>query len=299
LNSHNSDKAEIDPDALHKQGREEYNAGYRELGLRHLKEANALWVEKWQAVIDKTPANHNAREQLAYYLTRAGKTEAAQAEYDKLTAALSLDDDDRFFHHTYNQGLMRTGTSALAQRRARFRSLVKHFEQTLPMSGDIAECGCFRGLSAFTLCHYLKRQNPHFTGQGFHLFDSFQGLSAFTEKDSADSDKGEPGKFACSENKVRANLAAFPRIKFYPGWIPTRFHEVKNRKFKFLNLDVDIYEPTRDSIRFFYPRLVPGGVIVCDDYNWSGARTAIEECKAELGFEVMETGYNQAVIKKI
>ena len=40
------------------------------------------------------------------------------------------------------------------------------------------------------------------------------------------------------------------------GWIPDRFVEVKNKKFSFINIDVDIYEPTKKSLEFFFPRLI-------------------------------------------
>ena len=63
-----------------------------------------------------------------------------------------------------------------------------------------------------------------------------------------------------------------------------------------MHVDVDVYQPTRDSIEYFYPRLVPNGVIVCDDYNWPGARKAIEEVCARVGAEFATTPYTQAYI---
>ena len=61
---------------------------------------------------------------------------------------------------------------------------------------------------------------------------------------------------------------------------PDRFNEVADRRFSFLHIDVDLYEPTRDSIAFFYPRMNVGGVIICDDYGFAtcpGATKAIDE----------------------
>jgi hypothetical protein len=52
-----------------------------------------------------------------------------------------------------------------------------------------------------------------------------------------------------------------------------------------VNVDVDLYEPTRDSIEFFYSRLVPGGLLLFDDYGSEmqspGAARAIDEFMAE------------------
>jgi O-methyltransferase len=47
-----------------------------------------------------------------------------------------------------------------------------------------------------------------------------------------------------------------------------------------VHIDVDIYEPTRDSMAFFYPRLNDGGIIICDDYgfkSYPGATKAVDE----------------------
>jgi hypothetical protein len=55
---------------------------------------------------------------------------------------------------------------------------------------------------------------------------------------------------------------------------------VEDRRFKLVHIDVDLYQPTRDSVEFFYPRMVPGGVILCDDYGSTrcpGARRAMDE----------------------
>jgi len=62
--------------------------------------------------------------------------------------------------------------------------------------------------------------------------------------------------------------------------VPEVLEEVRDQRFAFLHLDVDLYAPTRDSLRFFYPRLQPGAVVVCDDYGFTscpGATAAVDE----------------------
>ena len=68
---------------------------------------------------------------------------------------------------------------------------------------------------------------------------------------------------------MRSRLAEFPNISYYKGWIPERFREVESLRFSFVHVDVDLEQPTRDSLEFFYPRLSPGGVLLCDDYGSS------------------------------
>lgn len=85
---------------------------------------------------------------------------------------------------------------------------------------------------------------------------------------------------------MHRNLAEFGgSFRTYKGWVPERFHEVEDRRFSFVHIDVDLYEPTRASLEFFHPRMNPGGIIVCDDYNFTscpGASSAVDDFLAAL-----------------
>jgi hypothetical protein len=107
------------------------------------------------------------------------------------------------------------------------------------------------------------------------------------------------GSLSSGESEIRENLKEFQNVRYYPGWIPDRFSEVADRKFRFVHVDVDLYRPTKDSLEFFYGRLVPGGVIICDDYGFDtcpGARKAVDEFVAEHGLEILDLPSGQGVI---
>jgi O-methyltransferase len=73
-------------------------------------------------------------------------------------------------------------------------------------------------------------------------------------------------------------------VYYHRGWIPERFDEVKDLQFAFVHVDVDLHEPTRDSLVYFYERLVPGGILLCDDYGSAacpGAKQAFDELIAD------------------
>jgi hypothetical protein len=47
-----------------------------------------------------------------------------------------------------------------------------------------------------------------------------------------------------------------------------------------VHIDVDLFDPTLSSIAFFHPRMVPGGVILLDDYGLDtcpGVTAAIDQ----------------------
>jgi hypothetical protein len=79
---------------------------------------------------------------------------------------------------------------------------------------------------------------------------------------------------------VHKTLQGFGNYRLYKGWIPERFSEVADRRFSFVHIDVDLYRPTRDSLEFFYERVIPSGLILFDDYGMKtcpGHRAAADE----------------------
>jgi O-methyltransferase len=139
----------------------------------------------------------------------------------------------------------------------------------VPVPGDTAECGVFAGATSYLICRVFP-DRTHF------IFDSFEGLSKPVGEDGTE---WKQGNLAISLEKAKANLP-FSNISWHKGWIPDRFPDVEGRTFAFVHIDVDLYQPTLDSFKFFYPRMSKGGVIVCDDYGCSGcpgATTAANE----------------------
>jgi hypothetical protein len=140
------------------------------------------------------------------------------------------------------------------------------------VEGDTAECGVFTGASSWLICAANRGR-----GRTHHLFDSFEGLSS---PGAQDGSYWQAGALAAGEQLVLDNLAPFAdSLAFHKGWIPDRFPDVADRTFSFVHVDVDLYQPTLDSIAFFYPRLAPGAILLCDDYACStcpGATEAID-----------------------
>ena len=172
-------------------------------------------------------------------------------------------------------------------RQLRFDSLQQTIQHVLKhdIAGDFAECGCWKGLSAYLTCHYIHQSGG---GREFHVFDSFEGgLSDKNEKDSnlryqlsEEQIRDEKLQFSSTEEHLHHALKGYNFYSLFKGWIPERFSEVADKTYAFVNIDVDLYTPTKDSLEFFFPRLSSGGIIVCDDYNMSqfpGAKEAVDE----------------------
>jgi len=167
-------------------------------------------------------------------------------------------------------------------RHFRFKRLYDSYKRVLNLDGFTVDCGVLRGLSTHILCSILKQHDPNFSGHGVIAIDSFEGLSANRPEDGMDKRTYHKKKlkFTMPIETFSKNMADFPNITTIKGWIPEVLSTLPDNKYRFIHIDVDMYEPTLGCLKYFWPRLIPGGIIVCDDYssyNFKGARLAIDK----------------------
>ncbi|MBU2576881.1 MAG: class I SAM-dependent methyltransferase [Nanoarchaeota archaeon] len=137
------------------------------------------------------------------------------------------------------------------------------------LGGDIAEVGVYKGGSAKILCEIMG-------DKVLHLFDTFEGLPE-TEKGDLVI-KGWLND--TSMEGVRDYLREYDNVFLYKGIFPETSFPVKDKKFCLVHLDTDIYSGTLESLKFFWPRMIRGGRIICHDYNnvdCPGVKKAFEE----------------------
>jgi len=184
-----------------------------------------------------------------------------------------------FFKNYFYINSLTNSTDSLSKR-IRFYSLYQSLKSTLINKPhfNITECGCFNGCSTYIIAKLLEKYNFK---HNFYIFDSFEGLSELKEEDFTKENKHQPiaNSFKANETQFEEIFNKFSFVSIKKGWIPDRFEEVKDEKFSFINIDVDIYEPTRDSLDFFYSRLSNDGCMHLDDYNfreWPGSKIALD-----------------------
>ena len=135
------------------------------------------------------------------------------------------------------------------------------------LSQDTAECGVFKGASSHLILEANRNNN-----KTHHIFDSFSGLSKPTKDDApvdTTSRMWKKNELSVTEDIVRHNLHQFSNIEIHKGWIPECFNNINNKTYSFVHIDVDLYEPTKDCLNFFYDQIAPGGLMVCDDYGYT------------------------------
>lgn len=186
-------------------------------------------------------------------------------------------------------------------------ALARYFQKVLEdrIPGGFVECGVFRGLTALMLSRLSA-------GRGeLYLVDSFEGLSATGPHDDAvwvDPGTGNIHHGASGQrfeqtdfDAVCALFTEHPETMVLKGWIPDVFAQLPDEPWAFVHIDVDLHDPTRACLEHFWPRLSPGGVVLCDDYVtplYPGAMRAMDDFCAQYGIEPLILDTGQAVLRK-
>jgi len=152
-------------------------------------------------------------------------------------------------------------------------------KRTAKIPGDIAEVGVYKGGSAKLIAQF-KGDKP------LHLFDTFEGLPQIRDIDEKNF---YTGQFEAGYEDVKRYLEGVSNLKIYKGLFPDTATPVKDDRFSFVHLDVDIYESNKACLEFFYPRMNPGGIILSHDYiNSPGVRTSFDEFFANKPEPIIE-----------
>lgn len=157
------------------------------------------------------------------------------------------------------------------------------------VEGDYAEVGAFNGGSTKIICESKGTK-------ALHVFDTFEGLP---DTDNNDSEWFEKGQYSCSLESVKAYLSEYNNVHYYKGLFPNTSAPVEDKRFAFVSLDVDLYSSTLDSLRFFYPRMSIGGIIMSHDYvSADGVRQAFDTFFQDKPEPIIELSGSQCLIVK-
>jgi hypothetical protein len=179
----------------------------------------------------------------------------------------------------------------------RFTKILARYElykTIVDLPGDIVECGVFKGQGLLFWAKLIEIFNP-LSPRKVIGFDTFSGVPdtvvSKSDRDSSESFRNYgdvPEKVAAL---ARAQGLAH-RIQIVAGdageTIPRFVAENRGFRVALLNLDFDVFEPTKIALETLYGKVVPDGVICFDEYaihNW-GESDAADECLAGKGLRL-------------
>lgn len=171
--------------------------------------------------------------------------------------------------------------------------------------GDFVECGVFQGDMSLVV---LLASGLRDSGRRLHLFDSFDGI------DPARLAEGEYGGFpgyvemanthyrkAGLYEHVVARFAPYPQVSVRKGFLPESLEGWAPERIAWLHIDLNAAKPEVETLTALFDRIVPGGLIVLDDYGWlpfKAQRDAEDSFFAERGYCVLELPTGQGLVVK-
>lgn len=186
---------------------------------------------------------------------------------------------------SYNDFLLRGSLDRFTKILARYEL----FKMVMEIPGDIVEGGVFKGTGVLYWAKLIQVFNP-LSVRKVVGFDTFEGYPE-TTKHEYDKKAGEQFIQSAMYTEVSPDeimeiakqLHIDHRVELVKGdaSITIKDYVESNPGFRvaLLNLDFDIYDPTAIALEYMYPRVVPGGVIVFDEYavrQWGESDAADE-----------------------
>ncbi|MGZ8216583.1 TylF/MycF/NovP-related O-methyltransferase [Methylomagnum sp.] len=179
---------------------------------------------------------------------------------------------------------------------SRLAKLIAHYElykRILNLAGSIVEVGVYKGAS---LMRFLSFRN-FFENDAARKVIGFDAFGVFpTSNVSSQADiefikrfeqKGGQG-IAIEDLEEAIKKKGFKNVGLVAGdvfeTVPTFIEQAPQTRIALLHLDLDVYEPTKFCLDQLRSRMVPGGIVMFDDYNMvEGATRAADELARESG----------------
>jgi hypothetical protein len=194
----------------------------------------------------------------------------------------------------------------------RFLAHYELFRQTINLPGDIVELGVFRGHSLLTWANFLEARNIGDRTKKVWGFDNFKGFGKLSPEDGPEYSHMQKTEGGFSPGDVFEELSDLIRIfdsdRFVP-WkkrielvvgdveetVPKFLEDHPGLRISLLHFDVDLYKPTLVGLQNLFPLVVPGGVVVFDEYGvleWGGESLAVEEYLRGQNYTISKFDWN-------
>lgn len=153
------------------------------------------------------------------------------------------------------------------------------------IGGNVVECGTWRGGMIAGIADVLG------PARTYYLFDSFEGLPATSDHDG-EAEREWVGKCVAAESDAaRAmSLSVARDVRIVKGWFNQTLPLEAPSPIALLRLDGDWYESTKCVLDNYGDHVVPGGLIIVDDYHtWEGCTQAVNEFAADRKYRIHQS----------
>ena len=175
--------------------------------------------------------------------------------------------------------------------------------QAQKLPGDFVECGVWRGFLATAILNYIPWPIDN---RQFYLFDTWEGLDEryLTEKERNNQAKLDHFKpyYSNQYEAVKKHFSNYRNVQLVKGSVPETLDLVKIEAVSYLSLDMNCASPELSAAEHFWEKLVPGGMILLDDYgfvSYEEQKRGFDRFADRKGIEVLALPTGQGLIIKI
>lgn len=157
----------------------------------------------------------------------------------------------------------------------------EHFLNVKKLPGDIVEIGVFKGSGIATFSKFIDVYCPNSNKKiiGFDIFDSIDKNEILDKDGEFDKDKmnlvySKVNQNELSIDNVEKNLSELPNKRHIlvkgdvEESIPNFLKNNPGLRISMLYIDVDLERPTYMALKYLWDRILPGGVILFDEYEY-------------------------------
>lgn len=169
--------------------------------------------------------------------------------------------------------------------------------QAARIPGDFVECGVNEGWLSLTICNYLGFNS---LDKSFYLFDTYEGIPDDQITDQ-ERERAAVHRYSDCYERTKQKFSPFPRAKLVRGKVPDTLTMAKIDKVSYLSIDMNIAKPERDAIEFFWPKLSTGGIVILDDYAFTGyeiQHESMNDFAAQIGVHILTLPTGQGIMIK-
>lgn len=174
--------------------------------------------------------------------------------------------------------------------------------QAARLPGDFVECGVNTGIFSLAICDFTDFGK--LGDKTLYLFDTYEGIPREQITEAEKRHKREEFNALAYEDcfeQAKRNFAHVPNARLVKGRVPESLEAVPIGAVAYLSIDMNIVEPEIAALEFFWDRLVPGAMVVLDDYGWGDhieQKRAIDVFAASRGTSVLNLPTGQGLIVK-
>lgn len=127
------------------------------------------------------------------------------------------------------------------------------------LDGDFVECGTLYGTGIKTIIDYFGKAEFKKTFWGYDTFDY-----------NPVANHNFAGQSSGLLDKVKQRFLGYDQVRLVAGLLPESLRGNSPEKIAFMHIDLNSAEYEVKVLDALFERMVDGGVLIMDDYEWSG-----------------------------